>query len=68
MPSATKCSSSADDLFVTNVSRLKQGIEHGVRQLDPDQGQPDRHLTETLEAIDMASKGGLQRGDLAPLR
>ena len=32
-----------DDLFVTNTERLKRGIDSGVGQLDPDQGQPDRH-------------------------
>ena len=31
-----------DDLFVTNPERLRRGIERGRRQLDPDQGQPDR--------------------------
>ena len=32
-----------DDLFVTNPERLTRGIERRRRQLDPDQGQPDRH-------------------------
>ncbi len=32
-----------DDMFVTNTERLRRGIELGRRQLDPDQGQPDRH-------------------------
>ena len=32
-----------DDLFVTNPAILAEGIERGRRQLDPDQGQPDRH-------------------------
>ena len=32
-----------DDLFVTNVERLKLGIERERRQLDPDQAEPDRH-------------------------
>ena len=32
-----------DDIFVTNVKRLQRGIEEGVGQFDPDQGQPDRH-------------------------
>ena len=32
-----------DDLFVTNTERLKRGIDTGRRQLDPRQGQPDRH-------------------------
>ena len=32
-----------DDLFVTNTERLKRGIDERRRQLDPRQGQPDRH-------------------------
>ena len=32
-----------DDLFVTNTERLQRGIDLGVGQLDPHQGQPDRH-------------------------
>ena len=32
-----------DDLFVTNVDRLAAGHRARRRQLDPDQGQPDRH-------------------------
>ena len=32
-----------DDLFVTNTERLEQGIDRGVGQLDPRQGEPDRH-------------------------
>ena len=31
-----------DDLFVTNVTRLAKGIQDGVAQLDPGQGEPDR--------------------------
>ncbi len=47
-----------DDLFVTNVKRLQRGIEEGVAQFDPDQGEPDRHLTETLEAIELGRRYG----------
>ena len=32
-----------DDVFVTNPERLADGHRRGPRQLDPDQGQPDRH-------------------------
>ena len=32
-----------DDLFVTNTERLRQRDRAGRGQLDPDQGQPDRH-------------------------
>ena len=38
-----KCQLVGDDLFVTNSTRLAQGIKRGRRQLDPGQGQPDRH-------------------------
>ncbi len=31
-----------DDLFVTNTQRLQRGIDEKCRQLDPDQGEPDR--------------------------
>ena len=41
--SATKVQLVGDDLFVTNVERLARGIDAGVGQLDPHQGQPDRH-------------------------
>jgi enolase len=57
-----------DDLFVTNTKILKEGHRQGHRQLDPDQGQPDRSLTETLEAIQMAHDAGYRRGGLASLR
>jgi enolase len=33
-----------------------QGYRAGRGQLDPHQGQPDRHLTETLQAIAMARR------------
>ena len=33
-----------DDLFVTNPAILKEGIEKGVAQLHPDQGQPNRYV------------------------
>ena len=32
-----------DDLFVTNVERLARGHRARRRQLDPGEGQPDRH-------------------------
>ena len=32
-----------DDLFVTNTERLSKGIEPWLRQLHPDQAEPDRH-------------------------
>ncbi len=47
-----------DDLFVTNVSRLKQGIERGVANSILIKVNQIGTLTETLEAIAMASKAG----------
>ena len=47
-----------DDLFVTNVSRLKQGIERGVANSILIKVNQIGTLTETLEAIDMATKAG----------
>ncbi len=32
-----------DDLFVTNPKRLQLGLDKGLANSDPDQGQPDRH-------------------------
>jgi len=47
-----------DDLFVTNVSRLKQGIDRGVANSILIKVNQIGTLTETLEAIDMARKAG----------
>ena len=41
--SATKVQLVGDDLFVTNPKRLAAGHRQKRRQLDPHQGQPDRH-------------------------
>ena len=41
--SATGVQLVGDDLFVTNPERLRRGIAEGVAQLDPRQGEPDRH-------------------------
>ena len=38
-----KCQLVGDDLFVTNVERLGRRHQTGHGQLDPGQGQPDRH-------------------------
>ena len=38
----TKLQLVGDDLFVTNVTRLSRGIEEGVGELDPREGEPDR--------------------------
>jgi enolase len=47
-----------DDLFVTNVSRLKQGIDRGVGNSILIKVNQIGTLTETLEAIEMARAAG----------
>jgi enolase len=47
-----------DDLFVTNVKRLKQGIEKGVANSLLVKVNQIGTLTETLDAIDMARQAG----------
>ena len=56
-----------DDLFVTNTERLKRGIDSGVAQLDPRQGQPDRHAHRDARGDRDGARGGLHRGHVAPL-
>ena len=57
-----------DDVFVTNTERLARGDRAGRRQLDPDQGQPDRHAHRDAGGDRHGARGGLRDGDLAPLR
>ncbi len=57
-----------DDLFVTNPERLREGIAQGRRQLDPDQGQPDRHADRDAGRRRDGAARRLHRGDVAPLR
>ena len=47
-----------DDLFVTNVARLKQGIEKGVANSLLVKVNQIGTLTETLDAIDLARHAG----------
>ena len=47
-----------DDLFVTNVARLKQGIEKGVANSLLVKVNQIGTLTETLDAIDLARRSG----------
>lgn len=47
-----------DDLFVTNTSRLKRGIEMGVGNSILIKVNQIGTLTETLEAIEMANRAG----------
>ena len=56
-----------DDLFVTNTERLRRGIDAGRGQLDPGQGQPDRHADRDAGRDRDGARGRLQRGHVAPL-
>ena len=47
-----------DDLFVTNIKRLKQGIEKGIANSILIKVNQIGTLTETLDAIEMAKKAG----------
>jgi enolase len=47
-----------DDLFVTNVTRLRQGIERGVANSILIKVNQIGTLSETLDAIEMARKAG----------
>jgi len=47
-----------DDLFVTNVARLKQGIDRGIANSILIKVNQIGTLTETLDAIDVARKAG----------
>ena len=63
-----KCQLVGDDLFVTNVTRLADGIKTRPRQFHPDQGQPDRHADRNARRGRDGLQGRLHRGDVAPLR
>ena len=56
-----------DDLFVTNETRLAEGIARRHRQFDPGQGQPDRHADRDDRRGPPGAVVGLYRGDVAPL-
>ena len=56
-----------DDLFVTNTERLKRGIDLGVAQLDPRQGQPDRDAHRDARRDQDGPRGRLHGGHVAPL-
>ena len=49
-----------DDLFVTNVERLKKGIEKGVANAILVKVNQIGTLTEAVEAIELAQKSGYQ--------
>ncbi len=56
-----------DDLFVTNPTRLKRGIDQRHRQRGADQGEPDRHPHRDARRGRDGAPGGLARCDVAPL-
>jgi len=53
-----KCQLVGDDLFVTNVKRLSQGIKQGVANSLLVKVNQIGSLTETLSAVDMAHRAG----------
>jgi len=53
-----KCQLVGDDLFVTNVKRLAQGIEDGLANSILIKVNQIGTLTETLAAVEMAQKAG----------
>jgi enolase len=53
-----KCQLVGDDLFVTNVTRLSQGIRQGVANSLLVKVNQIGSLTETLAAVDMAHRAG----------
>lgn len=54
----SKCQLVGDDLFVTNVTRLSQGIKQGVANSLLVKVNQIGSLTETLSAVDMAHRAG----------
>jgi enolase len=54
----SKCQLVGDDLFVTNVTRLSQGIGKGVANSILVKVNQIGSLTETLAAVDMAHRAG----------
>lgn len=53
-----KCQLVGDDLFVTNVKRLSQGIDQGIGNSILIKVNQIGSLTETLSAVDMAQRAG----------
>ena len=63
-----RCQLVGDDLFVTNVTRLKRGIDQGIANAILVKVNQIGTLTETLDAVRMAQAAHYARGDVAPLR
>ncbi len=61
-----RCQLVGDDLFVTNVRRLRMGIERVDRQLDPGQGQPDRFAHRDARHGRARPPPLVHGGDVAP--
>jgi len=57
-----------DDLFVTNVTRLADGIKNGRANSILIKVNQIGTLTETLSAVEMAYKAGYTAVDVAPFR
>jgi len=53
-----KCQLVGDDLFVTNVTRLQQGIDQGVGNSILIKVNQIGTLTETMQAVDLAYRNG----------
>ena len=53
-----RCQLVGDDLFVTNVARLKQGIDQGIANAILVKVNQIGTLSETLDAVHMAQKAG----------
>ena len=54
----SKCQLVGDDLFVTNVTRLKRGIDQGIANAILVKVNQIGTLSETLDAVGMAQKAG----------
>ena len=57
-----------DDLFVTNVKRLRKGIDEGIANSILIKVNQIGSLTETIETVKLAQIVGLYDGDVAPFR
>lgn len=53
-----KCQLVGDDLFVTNVTRLKEGIDKGIANSILIKVNQIGTLTETIDAVNMAKRNG----------